>query len=398
MVFHRVLLPVLVIATSSWFLACGAQATPTPTRAPTAAPPPAAPKATAVPSPAATKATVPAASTPSAKQATTPSAKPVAERPLDPPVVLKSGGVPTSITESGVFAAMERGYFKELGIDIELNIFDNAPKQVPALATNQIQVGTGAMNAGIYNSIARGLGIRIVAPQSRYDPGFSAMHLLVRKDLADNGVIKDWKDLKGKNVALASTASASEFIIYKALEKGGLKLTDINEVVMPFPDMMAAFANKGIDVALPNEPTATIIVNNGVAVLWHQASDAAPMLQNSVIVFSPQMTQNPELANRWMIGYLKGVRDYNDAIKKNKNRDAFIAILQKYTTVKDKALYDKMSWASVDPNGKINIDSMREQLAWYTSIGKIEGKVDLDAAIDTRFTEYAVSRLGVYQE
>lgn len=390
MVLPRYLLLGLAVSMSILFLACSAPPTPTPTKAPTAAPPPAA-TAAAPKAPAAT----PAAST-AVPSAATPAAKAAADKPLDPPVEVKMGGVGAA-TEAGMFIGIERGYFAEQGIKGEWQQFDNAPKMIPALATDQVQVASGAVSAGLFNAIARGLPIRIAMAQARYDPGFSAVHILVRKDLADSGAIKDYKDLKGKTVALPSTASATQFSLFKTLEKGGLTLGDVKSIEMPFPDMVAALGNKAVDFALVSEPTATIAVDRGFAVLWHQVSDVVPGIQFTVITLSPKMTQNPELAGRFAIGYLKALRDYNDAFRKNKGREEIIPIFQKYTTIKDRPLYDKMVYSSLDPNGKINIDSVKEQLAWFTSMGQIEGKVDLDSAIDMRFVDYALSRIGQYQ-
>ncbi|MBI2953771.1 MAG: ABC transporter substrate-binding protein [Chloroflexi bacterium] len=395
MALRRPFFLALLAAISIWLLACAAPATPTPTL--TKAPPPAAPAATAPP--AATKApaaaTAPAATT--VPKAASPAAKAPADKPLDPPIVFKMGtqGIPTS---APLYIADARGYYAEQGIKLDWVRFDSGPRQVPALSTNQILAGTGAIGAGVFNAIGRGLGMRIVAPQSQYEKGFSPVYIIVRKDLADSGVIKDYKDLKGKTVAIPSTASSIEYMLDKALEMGGLKLDDVNVTQLSQPDMVAALANKSIDVALPAEPQLAIAVDKGVGVRWREGAEIVPGIQTTVIMFSPQLMQNTEVANRWMIAYIKALRDYVDFLRTNKDREQIISTLINYTDLKDRALYDRMVYSSLDPNGKFNLDSLKEQLAWHRSRGTIEGQIDLNEAIDTRFVDYAVSRLGPYKE
>ena len=62
-----------------------------------------------------------------------------------------------------------------------------------------------------------------------------------------------------------------------------------------------------------------------------------------------------------MVAYLQAVREYNDAFRKNDPalRPEIVSILSKYTTVKDPALYDRMQLAGLDPDGEVNVESLR---------------------------------------
>jgi ABC-type nitrate/sulfonate/bicarbonate transport system substrate-binding protein len=61
--------------------------------------------------------------------------------PGAPPDQVKVGFLGLIVSNAGIFLAAERGYFEEQGLAIELVPFDSGSRMVPALATNEIQVG-----------------------------------------------------------------------------------------------------------------------------------------------------------------------------------------------------------------------------------------------------------------
>src|SRR5438270_12860343 len=169
---RAILSPGLRIALGSLLLlaACGAPANPTP-----AQPPPAA--------------TVPASSPPTAVPATASPAPPAAITR----VRFGSIGVATDL---GVFIAMDRGYFRDEGIEIEIVPFSASPDLIPALAPGEIQTAGSSANAAFFNAAARGLNLKVVADKGGCAPGACAYALVVRKDLVDSGAVRDWAALR----------------------------------------------------------------------------------------------------------------------------------------------------------------------------------------------------------
>jgi len=164
--------------------------------------------------------------------------------------------------------------------------------------------------------------------------------------------------------------------------------------------MATALANGSIDVALPIEPFVTHIVEQGVGVIWKRDDEVVPGHQVAVVLYSPKFIETkPELAHKFMLAYLKGARDYNDAfVKKDamKRRDV-VQILIRNTPVKDPALYDKMVMPGIDPNGRVNLESLARQQEWFVAKGAQKTKVDLSKAVDTEFVDSAVRVLGIYR-
>ena len=85
-------------------------------------------------------------------------------RPLDPPLnppVTVRVGVVGSTSDAGIYVGIEKGYYREQGIQIELSQFQAAQQMVPLLGTGQLDVGGGATSAGLINAVAIDVPIRI---------------------------------------------------------------------------------------------------------------------------------------------------------------------------------------------------------------------------------------------
>jgi NitT/TauT family transport system substrate-binding protein len=316
-----------------------------------------------------------------------------------PPVPLRVGVI-GGTSDAGIYVAYEKGYFRDEGIDVEIIPFTNSSDTVGAVLAGQIDVVTGATAAGIYNAAGRGLALRIVADKgSTPGPEWDFAVLMVRKDLIDSGRVKDYADLKGLTIARASARGTSpEISTVRALEKGGLTLDDVENAAVAFPDMIPAFANGAIDAAIVIEPFVSEIERLGAAVRWRGNSELYGNQQIGIIIYGPTvLSQPPDVGRRWVIAYIRGVRDYNDAFgPRRQGRDAIIQILAKHTAVKDPAVYERLRPPGLDPDGKLVLDSMRDDLAYYQQTGLVREQVDLAQLIDTSYQEYAVQQLGPY--
>src|SRR5581483_1654847 len=142
--------------------------------------------------------------------------------PLSPPVAVKFGDLPAT-SNAAIYVALDRGYFKEEGLDVTLETFDSFERAMPALATNQLDAAGGGVNAGMFSAIARGLPLKIVAGISRNEPGYSSSALVVRKELIDSGRVRDYADLRGLRISLVSATSGLGAEFTRVLEMGGLR-------------------------------------------------------------------------------------------------------------------------------------------------------------------------------
>jgi NitT/TauT family transport system substrate-binding protein len=256
-------------------------------------------------------------------------------------------------------------------------------------------VAGGITGANLFNAVARGLDIRIIADKGTNYPGKSYYNLVVRKDLA--GEIKDYKDLKGRKIGLFSVGTLNEYTVEQALAKGGLTVNDVTLVPLGPPDMNVALANKSIDVGMQIEPLITQAEQTGIAVPWKETTDFLPGGQIAVVLAGPKFAENKAVAERFMVAYLQGLRDYNDAFRKGKDTEAIIDILAKYSEVKEKAVWRSVRVTGLNPNGAVSKESLIDQYNWYRKKGTVLSDVAVDKVIDMSLVDFAVKHLGEYK-
>jgi len=309
-------------------------------------------------------------------------------------------GVVASVSDAGLFIPIEKGYFAEERLAVEFVPFRSAADMVAPLGVGQIDIGGGAVSAGLFNALARGVDLRIVADKGTISSGYSYEGLVIRRDLVESGRFKTLADLRGLRIGLAARGISPHVDLGMFADRAKINLDEIEVVVIAFPDMVAAMANKALDGALLIEPYRTLALQEKIGVEVESADKIYPNHQVAVVLYAPHMRREKvDVGRRFMVAYLRGVRDFNDAFvkKQPQKRREVIAILAKYTPVKELALYDKMIMPWLDPNGGVNRQSLRFDQEWYVQRGFVPTKANLSLVVDDRFVLYAVGRLGKYR-
>lgn len=298
---------------------------------------------------------------------------------------------------AGFYIANEKGYFDDYNIEVEFAQFANSDDMLPALAAGEVDIAGGISTASFFNAIAQGIDVKIVGDKGHNMPGKSYFTFVIGNKMKN--VIKDYPDFKGKKIAISSKNSIDGYIYALMLEHAGLTEKDVKTVVMSdFGSMLGALENGSIDAALSIEPLIAQGVSKGILTRFGDATDFAPDSQIALVLASPKfMKDEKDISLRFMLAYLKGVRDYNDAFTKDIEKAEIINIMTKYTALKDPALWDKVYVTGLDPDGKMREDDIRNQYEMYKKNGATVGEFDFDKAIDTSITNQAVKILGNYQ-
>jgi NitT/TauT family transport system substrate-binding protein len=368
------LLRTIMLAAVVTLVACAGSAAPPAPRAPAAAPAPSAP-------------------------AVVPTVAPSAATAMPRAETVKAT-FPPSMGQAPIFVGIERGYFAEEGITFDDPGLDTASSAnfFPALATNQLDVAGGGITSALFNAINQGVIVRVALGMTTAPPGDKSSGLLVRKELVDSGRVRDLNDLRGLRAAFTSKGHSTEMFLDRALSQGGLTLDDVQTTPLAYQDMAIALGNNNLDVAVIIEPYAALAVQNGSAVRLRSWADVIPNDQISVLYFAPAFADNhTDMAQRFAKAYVRGIREYLDSRDKGINRDDMIAILQKDTALKDRALYDIMPWGAYDPDGRVNVEAIAAAQDWFAGHGYVAHPIDLASVIDDRFSAHAVAQLGPYR-
>ncbi|MBI2368731.1 MAG: ABC transporter substrate-binding protein [Deltaproteobacteria bacterium] len=281
-----------------------------------------------------------------------------------------------NITSAGLVTAMERGFFKEEGIEPNVDYSISGAKMVGPLATGELDMGVGGVSAGLFNALAKGLDLRLVGDFSRMAPGYGFGVMVVRNDLA--ATITQPQHLKGRKVAFNAPGAPCHYMLGKYLEKGGLEMKDVDVTHIPFRDVPVGFERKAIDASCVAEPAAASVEMKGVGKILTPLDVTIPHMQVSVLMASPKLVKNPELLRRWLRAYYKGVRIGNEKTPE------VIQYLNKYTKIPVPVL-QRSIWTYADPRGHMNVESLEDQVRFYQKVGLVKEKVDIRRYIDESF-------------
>ena len=176
---------------------------------------------------------------------------------------------------------------KPLGYNVAWTEFPSGPPLLEAMNVGAIDFGIAGETPPIF---AQAAGAPLV--YLAYDPPApQGEAILVPKD----SPLKSVADLKGKKVAL-NKGSNVHYLLVRALEKAGLKYTDIQPVFMAPSDALAAFVRGSVDAWVIWDPyEAAAEASTGARIL----SDGTGLVSNYQFYFSTKkfLEQNGKAAD-----------------------------------------------------------------------------------------------------
>jgi NitT/TauT family transport system substrate-binding protein len=311
-------------------------------------------------------------------------------------------GITGASSDVSLFLAEKKGFFRDEGLTADLVPFDSGAKMVAPLGAGQLDVGAGAWSAGLFNAIERGIGIKIVADKATNHAPYDYRVVVVRKALLDQGQVKSFADLKGRKVGIVAQGAADNSALNEAMKSVGLKAGDVERVYMGFGAQLVALGNGGIDAAFESEPDATLGVRQGIALKFAPYSAFYPVQDTAVILFGTNFIEgHRDAAQKFVHAYLRAVRFYDDSLKDGHivgaNADYIYDALSELTKQKDKTVFRDMVSFRGNPDGKIDLASLKKDLAFFRESGDVKADFTTEQLVDPSFVDRALKELGPYK-
>lgn len=303
-----------------------------------------------------------------------------------------------------ILIAYEKGYFAELGLEVQLESFRTGGEMIAPLGLGQLDIGSGESGVALFNAIAQGVDVKAFLPLTLFREGNEFIVFVVRKDLVDDGKVRTVADLKGMKVVVNNVRGMTEYYTNEFLQSGGLTIDDVDLVVLPFPEMVQALGNKAVDAAFMMHPMAAVAVSPGengeppVGVELIKFSQAVESQQMAVMICGKNLLDpaNRETAVRVTMGLIRAFRDLQgDAWREN---DEIVAIISRYTGQPEEAVRRSVI-PFYEPNGVINQASLIEMQRYYLERGytDYQDALDTGSLIEVSFQEEALTRLGIVE-
>jgi NitT/TauT family transport system substrate-binding protein len=222
------------------------------------------------------------------------------------PTKLDHGASTTWFGHVPLMVAIDRGYFKEVGLDVELKPIVKSSDRMLALTQGGIQwTNTGVLSVIV--EMAKGNDSFYWFANVDDSPG--AEGLVVQPG------IDSIKALKGKKVAVTLNSGA-EITLYYLLKEAGLAPTDVRIVPMAANEMVAAYANKNIDAYCVWEPAfsdgqkavpgSKVLATDKDTPIYRKFKTASA--PDVVVIRKDVVDKHPETAKKLIAAYFKGVK------------------------------------------------------------------------------------------
>ncbi len=177
-------------------------------------------------------------------------------KPEKTKVILAVGGK-SALYDLPLTIAEKKGYFKEAGLDVEINDFQGGSKSLEALMGGSADVTSGAYEHTIRMQ-QRGQAIKGFALMGR------GMQIAIglRKEIAAK--VKGPADIKGMKFGVSAPGSSTHMLLIGWAAKGGLKEKDFVAIGVGAGATVVAAIEKGqVDGISQTDPALTILQDKG---------------------------------------------------------------------------------------------------------------------------------------
>jgi NitT/TauT family transport system substrate-binding protein len=234
-------------------------------------------------------------------------------------------GVGIFEAHADAYYAQDLGYFKRLGLNVEIQQFDHTSAIVAAIVGGSLQVGAGSP-IPMANAHQHGLDITIIAPGGLYDRALPQVSGLV---VAADSPIKTGKDLSGKLVGVSSLGSIDQIAVERWIDTNGgdsqtVKFVELQNGVMP-----EAVSTGRVAAAYAADPVYTSGLQDGKVRLLAHAFESIARRYMIVGWFSTKSwaDANPDAARKFAQAINEG------SAWAVKNPEAAMTVLGKYMKV-----------------------------------------------------------------
>jgi NitT/TauT family transport system substrate-binding protein len=248
-------------------------------------------------------------------------------------------GVAYVAANAPIFLGIDKGYFKEEGLDVEIQQVTGGSAAVPSVVSGAWEF-SNSNPVSIMIARDKGIDVKFVSPGASVATGDNdATALLVRSD----SDIKSPADLGGKTVAVNTLGNVTDLTVRYAVEQDGGDGASIKFVEVPFSDVEAALENKQVDAGVTTEPFVTRAIGQGARVLSSPFATVSPTLNaTGYFALGKTIENDPKLVEAFQRAMSKSL-NYSQ-----ENPEEVRAIVGTYATI-DADLLNKMVLNTFSP-------------------------------------------------
>lgn len=295
----------------------------------------------------------------------------VHQRESEGEYIVKIGYLPLT-ANLPLFVAIEKGFFDEAGVKVELEKFESSNQMVNALVTSRIDVETSASSSVIVTVGQKLAGNIRIFMLNAFTPSDFLSSILVKKDSA----ILEAKDLRGKKIG-AFPGSTMRMYTEMVLEALNVQPEEIIQLTPP--TQLGALDTGAVDALMTLEPLGTLGEVKGIASKLIQAPVETyvldPWVAGSYSLSTEFLESHPKVAVR-LIGVLYKAVDFIRSSPAEAKK-----AMTKYTPVTDEGLASRLTVPNYWKVNEIQVADFQRMADNLLSHGQIDNKVNVNDLI-----------------
>ncbi len=286
-------------------------------------------------------------------------------------------GVPTDKCASTVRLGIEKGFFRDEGIDLDVQVVYGGPPLAAAYDRGALEFGEIGSPPGTM-FMSRGYDFKVVGGAVRRK---AHMYLCVDKR------IEDWEGLQGKRLGLLSRGSCPEWFMRAMLVERGFDPENHLQYVGlddEYARVVDVFREGRIDAFLAVEPAPSVAECAGLVNVWGAVYDEAslPQYQWIIHVAKPRFIERQA---KLLEAVLRGCR--RSAHYAASNLDEWADFGARHYGISrsamDRAIHREAPHLHLD--GQVDMAGLAEMIKLQQRLGAIESELEVASICDLRF-------------
>ena len=290
---------------------------------------------------------------------------------------IKVSEVTRSVFYAPQYVAINNGYFKENGIEIELTTGQGADAVMTSVLSNQVNIGFAGPEASIYvYNEGKEDYCQVFAQMTKKDGSF-----LVAREKNDNF---KWQDLKGKTIIPGRKGGVPYMTLEYVLRKNGLD-------PKKFDLMAGAFTSGTADYVTLFEPTASLTQNENKGYIVASVGEAAGEIPyTAYFAKKSYIENNKETIQKFTNAIYKGQK----WVKENSSED-IAKVVQSFFPDTDITLLSKVIQNYKDIDAWNDTPVLKEESFnllqdVMTSAGELQKKAPYDKIVNNEYANEAI--------
>ena len=295
---------------------------------------------------------------------------------------IKVSEVTRSVFYAPQYVAINNGYFKENGIEIELTTGQGADAVMTSVLSNQVNIGFAGPEASIYvYNEGKEDYCQVFAQMTKKDGSF-----LVAREKNDNF---KWQDLKGKTIIPGRKGGVPYMTLEYVLRKNGLdpKKDVVLDDSIKFDLMAGAFTSGTADYVTLFEPTASLTQNENKGYIVASVGDAAGEIPyTAYFAKKSYIENNKETIQKFTNAIYKGQK----WVKENSSEDIAKVVPDTDITLLSKVIQNYKDIDAWNDTPVLKEESFNLLQDVMTSAGELQKKAPYDKIVNNEYANEAI--------